>query len=211
MEPTGRTAHGGAAADRHRDRVVAVAGLVLLAAPIGGRMPQRGTREGPRSARARRTAPTDARPAARRRHAARGQGRALPGRRPSTAASAIEVAFGPSRALHDKSFAFLAGKKYFDGTRPPPHHRGPSCVLQCGDPSGTGRAVPATRSARGPPTADPEYPAGMLAMARTNGPEHQRQPVLHRLRAELGSPHYTVFGKVTKGPRRDPARRQGRS
>jgi len=97
------------------------------------------------------------------------------------------------------SFAYLAGRKFFDGTRCHRLVTSGIYVLQCGDPSGTG--------AGGPGYMYPDenlsgttgsYPAGTVAMANagpnTNGSQffivYQDSPL---------PPQYTPFGTVTGG------------
>src|SRR5207244_5013759 len=63
-----------------------------------------------------------------------------------------------------QSFHYLAGKKFFDGTR---CHRLTSntiYVLQCGDPSGTGRGGP-TYQIKDENLAKAAYTRGVVAMA----------------------------------------------
>ncbi len=79
------------------------------------------------------------------------------------------------------SFIFLARKGFFDNT---PCHRLTTSglfVLQCGDPTGTGSGGPGYEFGIENAPATGDYPAGTVAMARETAPEHQRQPVLHRL------------------------------
>jgi peptidyl-prolyl cis-trans isomerase B (cyclophilin B) len=114
---------------------------------------------------------------------------------------AIEIEFAQAAPCTVRSFAFLAGKKYFDGT---------SChrlvtegilVLQCGDPTGTGTGGPGYQfGTENLPagTADP-YPAGTLAMARTNDPNTNGSQFFIVYGSSQLRPDYTVFGKVTKG------------
>lgn len=68
------------------------------------------------------------------------------------------------------STAYLAGTGFFDGS---PCHRmvdQPEFgVLQCGDPTGTGRGGPGYRFAE-EVTADTTYPAGSVAMANSGRP-----------------------------------------
>jgi peptidyl-prolyl cis-trans isomerase B (cyclophilin B) len=76
----------------------------------------------------------------------------------------LDVTHAPCSAA---SFAFLAGKKYFDGSK---CHRITTAgiyVLQCGDPSGTGTGGPSyTYAAENLPTdQQPNYPLGVVAMA----------------------------------------------
>jgi peptidyl-prolyl cis-trans isomerase B (cyclophilin B) len=98
------------------------------------------------------------------------------------------------------SFAFLAGKHYFDNT---PCHRlttGGIFVLQCGDPTGTGGGTPGY-SIPDENLEGAKYPAGTLAMANsgpnTGGSQfffvYKDTPPNHL------DPNYTPFGHVVKG------------
>ena len=80
------------------------------------------------------------------------------------------------------SFVHLAEEGYFDDT---PCHRlvvSGIYVLQCGDPTGQGSGGPGYEFGIENAPADGSYPRGTLAMARTDDPEQQRQPVLHGVR-----------------------------
>jgi peptidyl-prolyl cis-trans isomerase B (cyclophilin B) len=114
----------------------------------------------------------------------------------------IGVRLDPKAPCTANSFAFLAGKKYFDGT---------SChrlttkglyVLQCGDPTGTGSGGPGYQFAsENLPTGEASpYPAGTLAMANSGTPDSNGSQffIVYQDRSQLG-PDYTVFGTVTLG------------
>lgn len=96
------------------------------------------------------------------------------------------------------SFRFLAGKKYFDGTTCHRLTTSPTLsVLQCGDPSGTGRG--------GPGYAFPDenltgatYPAGTVAMANSGPDTNGSQFFLVYQDSQL-PPSYTPFGRITAG------------
>jgi peptidyl-prolyl cis-trans isomerase B (cyclophilin B) len=98
------------------------------------------------------------------------------------------------------SFAFLAGKKYFDGTK---CHRlvvKGIFVLQCGDPSATGSGGPGYEFAEEnlPTGSEGAYPAGVLAMANAGPGTNGSQFFIVYKDTKL-PPNYTIFGKVTKG------------
>jgi peptidyl-prolyl cis-trans isomerase B (cyclophilin B) len=114
---------------------------------------------------------------------------------------AIGIEFAQGAPCTVRSFAFLAGKKYFDGT---------SChrlvtegilVLQCGDPTGTGTGGPGYQfgTENLPTGATDPYPAGTLAMARTSDPNTNGSQFFVVYGTSQLPPDYTVFGKVTKG------------
>src|SRR2546430_4005896 len=78
-----------------------------------------------------------------------------------------------------RSFAYLAGKQFFDGTRCHRLTTGEGLkVLQCGDPQGTGTGgpgytVPDENPTTLKPGSDPQtviYPRGTVAMANTGQP-----------------------------------------
>ncbi len=99
------------------------------------------------------------------------------------------------------SLTYLAGKGYFDGTR---CHRLVTegiKVLQCGDPSGTGMGGPSYRFAEEnlPTHIAPPYPAGTLAMAKTQEPSSTGSQFFIVWGDTPIDPSYTVLGKVTAG------------
>ena len=102
------------------------------------------------------------------------------------------------------SFVSLAQQKYFDGTSCHRLVTSGIFVLQCGDPTGTGSGGPGY-TIPDEATGAEAYPAGTVAMARTQSPEsggsqffivYQDSP---NLQQGLGAQQYTVFGKVTAG------------
>ncbi len=127
-----------------------------------------------------------------------------------TRTATIQLGQGPIEVTLDlaktpctaNSFAFLAGKKYFDGST---CHRMTDAgifVLQCGDPFGTGTGGPGYQfGVEGLPTAPTNpYPAGTLAMANSGSPDSNGSQffIVYKDGSQLG-PQYTPFGKVTKG------------
>ncbi|MEV0458684.1 peptidylprolyl isomerase [Catellatospora methionotrophica] len=101
------------------------------------------------------------------------------------------------------SMTYLASKKFFDGSK---CHRLVTegiKVLQCGDPSATGNGGPAYKMAEEnlPNVTDPTkaYPAGTLAMAKTQQPNSTgSQFFIVYGESQLG-PDYTILGTITKG------------
>ena len=100
------------------------------------------------------------------------------------------------------SFNSLAKEGYW---APSPCHRVTSegiYVLQCGDPTGTGSGGPGyTFGIENAPT-DGVYPAGSLAMARTQEPNSnggQFFITYEQSKLPTDGGGYTIFGKVTKG------------
>jgi peptidyl-prolyl cis-trans isomerase B (cyclophilin B) len=96
------------------------------------------------------------------------------------------------------SFVYLAGKKYFSNTR---CHRlttvSPLYVLQCGDPTGTGRGGPGYKF-NDENLAGAKYTAGTVAMANAGADTNGSQFFLVYRNSTL-SPNYTPFGTVVKG------------
>ncbi len=100
------------------------------------------------------------------------------------------------------SFELLAGEDYWADS---PCHRVTTegiWVLQCGDPTGTGRGGPGYTYGIENAPPDGYYPRGTLAMARSSDPESNGGQffIVYRdteLPVEGGG--YTVFGRVTDG------------
>ncbi|MEV4254808.1 peptidylprolyl isomerase [Spirillospora sp. NPDC049652] len=96
------------------------------------------------------------------------------------------------------SFAFLAGKKFWDGSHC--HRLSTSAglqMLQCGDPTGTGQGGPGYKFAN-ENTQGAKYGAGTLAMANAGADTNGSQFFLVYGNSQL-PPDYTVFGKITSG------------
>ncbi|MGH3471343.1 MAG: peptidylprolyl isomerase [Nocardioidaceae bacterium] len=75
-------------------------------------------------------------------------------------------------------------------------------VLQCGDPTGTGRGTPGYGFGIENAPADGNYPAGTLAMARTSDPNSnggQFFVVYKDTKLPTTGGGYSIFGRVTKG------------
>ncbi|GIH17360.1 peptidylprolyl isomerase [Rugosimonospora africana] len=100
------------------------------------------------------------------------------------------------------SFAYLASKKFFDGSS---CHRllntGDTHLLQCGDPSGTGQGGPTYKFADEnlPTNQRPAYPAGTVAMANTGQPGTNGSQFFIVFGDTDLPAQYTVWGKVTQG------------
>jgi peptidyl-prolyl cis-trans isomerase B (cyclophilin B) len=110
------------------------------------------------------------------------------------------------------AFEYLAGKKFWDNTK---CHRLVTegiKVLQCGDPTATGKGYPKTAGAGGPnfmypeenlPTnKNPTYPTGTIAMAKTQNPgttSSQFFIVYGDIAATALPAQYTILGTVTSG------------
>ncbi|MDP9417566.1 MAG: peptidylprolyl isomerase [Actinomycetota bacterium] len=109
------------------------------------------------------------------------------------------------KAAHTvNSFAFLAKRGYFDKS---PCHRLTGAnegifVLQCGDPTGTGRGGPGYGFGIENAPKTGRYPSGTVAMARGSDPKSNGSQffIVYRdteLPANGGG--YSIFGRVTKG------------
>ena len=111
----------------------------------------------------------------------------------------LEAALAPQTVA---SFAFLAEQGYWDDS---PCHRLTTSgifVLQCGDPTGTGRGNPGYGYGIENAPADGSYPPGTLAMARTMDPDSnggQFFIVYADTRLPTDGGGYSVFGRVTDG------------
>ena len=96
--------------------------------------------------------------------------------------------------------SMLAKAAYFDGTL---CHRLTTAgifVLQCGDPTATGRGGPGFSypDENLPANAPNNYPAGTVAMANSGPGTNGSQFFLVFADTSLG-PNYTIWGKITKG------------
>ncbi|MEV4508655.1 peptidylprolyl isomerase [Dactylosporangium sp. NPDC049525] len=127
----------------------------------------------------------------------------------------VTVKLDPSKAKCTvESFTYLAGKKFFDGSKC--HRMLNNSLLQCGDPSGTGSGGPSYRFAdennpppaapSADPSADPSaaadpnvlYPAGTVAMANSGVDTNGSQFFLV-FKDIMLPPNYTVFGTIVGG------------
>jgi peptidyl-prolyl cis-trans isomerase B (cyclophilin B) len=134
-----------------------------------------------------------------------------------TATLTIDTNLGAITATVDKSkapctaeaFTYLSSKKFWDGTK---CHRLTTQgikVLQCGDPSAKGKGYRPTDGTGGPsfryaeenlPTGKtPAYPAGTIAMAKTQAPNSTGSQFFIVYGDTTLDPSYTVLGTVTKG------------
>jgi peptidyl-prolyl cis-trans isomerase B (cyclophilin B) len=96
-----------------------------------------------------------------------------------------------------ESFQSLAEQKYFDDS---PCHRltsGSLNVLQCGDPTGTGRGGPGYSFAD-ELSGKEKYTRGVIAMANS-GPNTNGSQFFIVYKDSTLPPNYTIFGKVTSG------------
>jgi len=123
---------------------------------------------------------------------------------------AITAAVDKSKApCTAEAFTYLASKKFWDNTK---CHRLTTegiKVLQCGDPTATGKGWRESDGSGGPsfryaeenlPTnAKPAYPKGTVAMAKTSQPSTTGSQFFIVYEDTDLPPDYTVLGKVTKG------------
>jgi peptidyl-prolyl cis-trans isomerase B (cyclophilin B) len=91
------------------------------------------------------------------------------------------------------SFESLADQGYFDDTSC--HRLAPDFVLQCGDPTATGRGGPGYRYAD-ELTGTETYPYGTLAMANAGPNTNGSQFFIIIADGVRLAPSYTVFGSV---------------
>lgn len=96
-----------------------------------------------------------------------------------------------------ESFVSLAAQHYFDKTSCHRLTGGTLSVLQCGDPSGSGRGGPGY-SFKDELTGHEKYTRGVLAMANAGANTNGSQFFIVYKNSQLG-PNYTVFGTVSKG------------
>jgi peptidyl-prolyl cis-trans isomerase B (cyclophilin B) len=111
----------------------------------------------------------------------------------------ITVALDGKAAPHTvNSFAFLAGKHYFDNTKCHRLTTSGIYVLQCGDPTGTGTGGPGYQF-RDENLNGATYPAGTVAMANAGPGTNGSQFFFVYADTPSLPPNYTPFGKVTSG------------
>ncbi|ASW54658.1 peptidylprolyl isomerase [Plantactinospora sp. KBS50] len=129
----------------------------------------------------------------------------------------IDTGLGAIKAKVDRaatpctaaSFEYLASKDFWDNTK---CHRLVTegiQVLQCGDPSATGEGYRDTDGQGGPgyryaeenlPTDKrPPYPAGVIAMAKTQAPSSTGSQFFIVYGDSQLDPSYTVLGTITEG------------
>jgi cyclophilin family peptidyl-prolyl cis-trans isomerase len=99
-------------------------------------------------------------------------------------------------------FVFLADQKYYNCVTF--HRVVPSFMNQTGDPTGTGSgAVGYTVQGEVPATANPQYPLGSLAMAKTSqapaGTSSNQFFIVAGPEGESLPAQYALFGQVTSG------------
>lgn len=92
------------------------------------------------------------------------------------------------------SFESLAEQKYFDGTKCHRLADSGMFMVQCGDPTGTGRGGPGYQFAD-ELTGTENYPAGTVAMANS-GPDTNGSQFFIVYGDTSLAPNYTVFGTV---------------
>ena len=101
------------------------------------------------------------------------------------------------------SFAYLAGRGFFDETGC--HRLTTACIfiLQCGDPSDTGTGGPSYTipdEALPPPvTATVNYPRGTVAMGNTGPPNTGGSQFFLVYKNSPLPPTYTIFGRIIRG------------
>ena len=119
----------------------------------------------------------------------------------NTSLGEIDIKMDVTHApCNSASFAYLAGKKFFDNS---PCHRLASNppMLQCGDPTGTGTGGPTyTVNDENLPTGkNPTYPKGTVAVANTGSKNSGSSQFFIMYKDSDLTASYTVLGTVTKG------------
>ncbi|MFF3565556.1 peptidylprolyl isomerase [Streptomyces sp. NPDC002574] len=101
------------------------------------------------------------------------------------------------------SFAFLAGKGFFDHTKCHRLTTSGIYVLQCGDPTGSGSGGPGytipDENLKATAVAKGTYPAGTVAMANTGQPHTGGSQFFLVYQDSPLPPSYTPFGTITAG------------
>lgn len=96
------------------------------------------------------------------------------------------------------SFVYLASKHFFNNTPCPRLVTTGIYVLQCGDPTGTGRGGPGYRFAD-ENLAGATYPAATLAMANSGAPATNGSQFFLVYKNTPLPPQYTPFGTIVSG------------
>ncbi|GIH06310.1 hypothetical protein Rhe02_43770 [Rhizocola hellebori] len=122
----------------------------------------------------------------------------------TTNLGAIDVEVNTAKApCTARSMTYLASKGFFDNTKCHRLVTDGIKVLQCGDPSGTGRGGPTYKMAEEnlPNFTDDlkNYPKGTIAMAKTDQPSSTGSQFFIVWGDTPLPGQYTVLGKVTKG------------
>ena len=110
----------------------------------------------------------------------------------------IDTAHAPCAAA---SFTYLAGKKFFDNSKCHRMVTSGIYVLQCGDPSATGRGGPQYRfdEENLPVNRRPAYPEGVVALAKTQNPGTSGSQFFIVYKDSDLPADYTILGRVTEG------------
>lgn len=111
----------------------------------------------------------------------------------------VKIALSPKAPCTVNSFAYLASKNFFTGTK---CHRETNetglYVLQCGDPTGTGSGGPGY-TIPDENLAGATYPAGTVAMANTGAKHSGGSQFFLVYKDSSLPPDYTPFGTITAG------------
>jgi peptidyl-prolyl cis-trans isomerase B (cyclophilin B) len=110
----------------------------------------------------------------------------------------VDTAKAPCAA---NSFTYLAGKKFYDNTKCSRMGVSSIKVLQCGDPSATGRGGTSYRyNEENLPTGRrPAYPEGVVAVYNTGNPGTSGSQFFIVFGDSELPPNFTILGKVTSG------------
>jgi peptidyl-prolyl cis-trans isomerase B (cyclophilin B) len=96
------------------------------------------------------------------------------------------------------SFVYLAGKNFYNNTPCPRLVTSGFYILQCGDPTGTGRGGPGYRFGD-ENLAGAKYPAATVAMANTGAPDSNGSQFFLVYKDTPLPPSYTPFGTIVSG------------
>jgi len=96
------------------------------------------------------------------------------------------------------SFVYLASKNFYNNTPCPRLVTSGFYILQCGDPTGTGRGGPGYRFAS-ENLAGATYPAATVAMANATAPDTNGSQFFLVYKDTPLPPNYTPFGTIVSG------------
>ncbi|MEY2634494.1 MAG: hypothetical protein RIS75_434 [Actinomycetota bacterium] len=114
----------------------------------------------------------------------------------------VEAKLFPDKApITVNSMKFLSEQNFYDGVQCHRLTTSGLYVLQCGDPTGTGMGGPgySIPEENKPEQVENNYPAGTLAMARSQAPGSGGSQFFIVYEDTTLGADYTIFGQITKG------------